>query len=471
MKRIKRYMAAAFALAMAVSMMASCGDKGNDSGSANSGGKDLNEEQKKQVEALADKLPDVTLDNKEIVWMAHYDINPAAGKVTSPGLELFQTKYEGKITYKSTTWENRFTDLATAVQSNQSPDFFPAGDMDTFPKGAIKNMFQPVDEYIDFDSDLWKDSKNASDSFVFNDKHYVAVIETVPNYICTYNTTTIAENGFTDPAELFENGEWDWDVFTDMCLEFTDTEQEKYALDGYWYNKALSETSGVPMIALKDGKIVSNMSDPTIEKVQDKMYNLQKSGVVFPRAENNWNTRGNGESGDGLGSYQTLFIPIGIWALEEPTEKTKLFGDIEAGEIMFVPMPKMEDSDTYYISARIDGYNLCTGAPNPEGFAAYMNCLQVARTDARDITLDTLRNDYKWTEEMIDMREKMYEMAAENPVFDIQEGVSPDLSILMETVSQATMISGGNETTWTACRNENEKAVEWELKNINNSIK
>ena len=307
---------------------------------------------------------------------------------------------------------------------------------------------------------------------MFNGKHYIAAIEAMPTYACVYNRTTINENGYDDPAELFAQGKWDWDVFTEMCTDFTDADQDKYALDGYWYNKALSETSGVPMIGLKDGQLVQNMSDPAIEKVQERMYNLQKNGVVFPRAENNWKPRGDGANGEGLGSYLTLFIPIGLYAIECPPESCKPFGDIEAGEVMFVPMPKDPDSDKTYISAKVHGYSICTGAKNPEGVAAFLDCEQVTNQaeDIKQITTDTLKNEYKWTDEMIEMRETLYKMAAETPVFDLQDGVSDELSTYMMTVSEATMISGGNETTWTACRTEWEKAVEYVIKDANKNI-
>ena len=39
--------------------------------------------------------------------------------------------------------------------ANDSPDFFPADDMDAFPKGAIKAMFEPIDDVVDFSSDIW----------------------------------------------------------------------------------------------------------------------------------------------------------------------------------------------------------------------------------------------------------------------------------------------------------------------------
>ena len=143
---------------------------------------------------------------------------------------------------------------------------------------------------------------------------------------------------------------------------------------------------------------------------------------------------------------------------------------MEAGEIMFVPMSKNPDSDTYYMSSRVEGYNLCKGAPNPEGFAVYMNCLQACKDKASSITEDTLVNEYKWNQDMLDMRAKVYDMAAENPVFDLQEGVSDDLSTTMMSVSQATMITGGGATTWTATRSEYEKAVDYIVEECNAKI-
>ena len=76
--------------------------------------------------------------------------------------------------------------------ANDSPDFFPADDMDAFPKGAIKAMFEPIDDVVDFSSDIWSSSQTLNDSFVFNGKHYVAAIDVRPQYVFTYNTKTIS---------------------------------------------------------------------------------------------------------------------------------------------------------------------------------------------------------------------------------------------------------------------------------------
>ena len=467
---IKRLLAGACALTLCCGMAACGSGSGSNDEASSANAIEMNDEQKEQISDISSKLPEITLENNTIKWFSHWDINPGDGQVVPPGLQLFRDTYDGKIEFIQTTWDNRYTDLAKLVMSNDSPDFFSAGDMDGFPKGAIKAMFEPIDDYIDFDSDLWKDVAPTNDAFIFNGGHYVAATQSAPNFVCVYNTKTIEDNGYEDPAELYYNAEWTWSKFTEMCLDFVDAENDMYALDGYWYGQALNDTCGVPLIGLEDGKLVNNMSDPQVAKVQDLMYNLQKNEVVFDRSSNNWSTRGDGTTGEGLGTYQTLFIPVGLWGIEDAPANTTAFGDVEAGEIMFVPMPRMDDSDTYYVSARVDGYHLIKNAPNPMGFAAYMNCQKVAKDEAANIGEQQLRDEYKWNDDMIAMREEVYRLVNEHPVYDFQHGVSAELETQMVNINQATMVTGGGATTWTACVAENEKAVDYLIKEANESI-
>jgi hypothetical protein len=256
-----------------------------------------------------------------------------------------------------------------------------------------------------------------------------------------------------------------------MCVSFTDPDNDKYGIDGYGYTNAISETCGVPIIGYENGELINNMKDPAIEKVQNFMYELGKNNIMFDRSSNSWLTRGDGTTGYGLGTYQTLFIPVGLWALEVPVASTEPFGDIEAGEIMFCPMPKDPDGDKYYISSRFEGYVMCRNAPNPEAFALFMDCTMVCRDSTENIKEDTLMNEYKWTQEMIDMRRECLELCKTNPVFDIEDGISSDTSAVMQNITQATMVTGGNIETWTQCTEEYGKTLDFLLNETNEKIK
>ena len=389
-----------FALAVcSLSAFASCGSSSDSSSKVVD--KKLKEDQQQIVQRLADDMKDVRdLKSNEIKWFSHWDINPteAEDKEIGADLALFKTKYNGKINWVQTTWETKFDDLAALVMSNDSPDFIGADDMDVFPKGAIKSMIEPIDDYIDLSKPLWTDIKGATDQFMLGDKHYVSVIRTDPAYVFVYNKQTMEDNGYDDPAELFKEGKWNWDTFTEMCLDFTDAESDKYALDGWYYEKALQQSSGVPLIGITDGKLVNNISDPMIAKAQNMMYELQKNNVVYPKHENNWKLRGDAE-GSGMAT--------GYAELDEA---------------------------------------------------------------AHQITLDQYKDDYGWTDEMLEMRETIYDLSAQNPVFDFEQGVSADLNSICDTAIRGTM-NPQESKSWSQVVQENEKAIDYLIDEAMTSMK
>lgn len=449
MRKAKKLLALTVALASTLTF-AACGGK-NDS-SSSIPGVALDSEKVEQLNEAVDGIDwgNTDLANKTVKWLAHYDINPANGKTEDPAFKLFQDKYDGKIEWVQATWQTRYDRLATLVSSNDSPDMFPASDMDAFPMGVIAGMFQPIDPYIDLNSEYWKDIKDVCDIFSINDKHYVAAIKSEPNLICVYNTAVVEEHGYDQPADLYYDGEWTWDVMQEMVIDFTDADQDMYGFDGYWWWNGISQTTGVPMIGFEDGKVVNNLENPELQKAQDLIYELTKAGVGFPRHLNNWSTRGSTDSGsEGMGQGLTLFIPVGFYEIEDTLEGTADLGDVSAGEVMFVPMPSADGSDPY-MPTRVTGYCLVAGAKNPEGFAAWMFCNRVAdqTPEVQEIGRSTLVDDYGWTTEMMEMRDECYRLALEKPVFEFYGGVSSGITSAFDTIAVATSNTSGEAMTW-----------------------
>ena len=178
MKNVNKAIAFISALAL-MGTVTACGstDSGTSSTSAETSAttettpaKELDEEDKAAV-AEMDTGDDEKLENGTVKWLSFWDLNPANGKPKSVELELFETKYGGKIEYIPTTYETRYSDLSTQVLGGTSPDLFPAADLDTFPGKAIAGMFEPFDDYLDFDSDLWSSgAKKLSDEHTLGGK-------------------------------------------------------------------------------------------------------------------------------------------------------------------------------------------------------------------------------------------------------------------------------------------------------------
>lgn len=83
-------------------------------------------------------------------------------------------------------------------------------------------MFQPIDDYIDYDDPLWAGMKYMADTFFsVGGKHYIFITDVMANSVVVYNRRIMDEWGFDDPAELFYNNEWTWDKMMEMSMDFT----------------------------------------------------------------------------------------------------------------------------------------------------------------------------------------------------------------------------------------------------------
>lgn len=438
--------------------------------------KEMDSSVREEVASLAGEDDRLTgeLENKTIKWLSDWDINPGTtAKSTPVDLAMFQERYGGEVKWISCAYEERYDKLANSINSDEGIDFFYGGNFDAFPKGAIRGMFVPADDYIDFTSDAWKDIKEANDNIMWNGKHYMTVTQvTGDGCAVIYNRDTIEELGFDDPAELFEKGEWTWEAFQEMLEAFVDPENGKYGIDGWWFEGGLSATTGVPYIGLKDGKLVNNLTDPSVERVQNYMYDLYTSNAVaIGVGDYGWT-----DHPEYIGEGKLLFYPVGLWALyggdldtkdeDSRPDWMKQFGD----NCFFVPMPRDPDADEYYIPTNMESYLFVAGGHNPEGVAKYLECKRVAMMNEEAIRIgnEAFIADYQWSEEMIEMKKKMDEIALENPTFDFMNGVSTDLAdILDDNVNGVRAAAKG--TPWNESLSMIKDAVQTMVDEANNA--
>ncbi len=416
-----------------------------------------------EVDALADamaQLQDVELENKEIKWLAHYDLNPGGnGASKKVELELFERKYGGSIKWYQTTWENRYNDLSTYVLGGEGIDFY-ASDTSNLPKGIISGMFQPVDDYIDMNSDIWQNSAAAMEAYNFGGKHYMFVTNTRANYYVYYNKETIEANGFDDPWELYKAGNWNWDTFKSMLEEFVDEESEQLGLDNWYTEEALYKSAGIAAVSTKDGQLVCNLNDPTLEKAMNFQYELNQAGLNFPFEQYNWAIQPQHMS-----EGKELFWIGGFWEAEgDPEVWTH---GISPENLGFVPTPSPAGSDPYQAVA-LDGVVLCKGASNPEGVARFAECSIVASNDANAIAIADRKvmDDSQWTQDMIDRVKEINELAKQYPVVDLYAGCSADISSYTDGALRAAF----KGTDWATTRTEYADALTMLVDEVNTEL-
>lgn len=430
---MKKTMAFISALLMAAATLSLTACGSDESSSSNPyADVDVDEDVRNEVNQAAlnsDLLEDIELENKTIKWMATWDINPdASGKNKPTELVVFEEKYGGNIEYHQVTWENRYEKLAESISSGEGIDFFYAGDMDAFPKGAVRGMFSPIDDYIDFDTPLWEGVKDANDDMIWDGKHYLAIVQSVGDKVaCVYNKKTIEEAGLDDPAELYYDGEWDWNAFESMLQSFVDVEKQHYGIDGWWFEFALMNTTGVPAVSIENGKLVSNIGDPAMERVQNFMYDLYTTGcIAIGVGDYGWTAHP-----EFVGEGKVLFYPVGLYTFYTEEEQWKTtFGE----DAFFVPMPKDPESKEHYIPVGMESYTFVKNGANPVGVAKFLDCKRFAILDenTKAVADQQFRDDYGWTDEMVEMQREMQNLADENPFFDLSSGVSTDCANLLD---------------------------------------
>ncbi len=425
MNNSKLYFKVAFLSILSLAMFG-CSNK--DSENKTGDNSVVNPELRQKINEVSadDELLTGELENKTIKWMASWDINKAEDVPVD--LALFQERYGGKIEFHQVIYEERYDKLTQAIQSGEGIDFFSAGDMDAFPKGAVSNMFVPVDDYIDFDSPLWTDVKAANDSLIWNGKHYATVVSvTGDSCVVIYNRNTFEENGLEDPADLYARGEWDWNAFENSLLSFVDTKNQLYGIDGWWFEFGLINTTGVPAVAIENQKLVNNLGDPAMERVQNWLYGLyNKDLIAIGVGYYGWDTRPNY-----IGEGKLLFYPSGLYNFFCPKEN---WASVYGEDAFFVPMPKDPESEEHYIPTGMDGYLIVNGAQNPEGVAKYLECKRytIINSELKKLADEQMYANYGWTEDMIAMYNELTRLAHENPRFDVSRGVSSDCGTMLD---------------------------------------
>lgn len=439
MKRSRAFISALLLIAVSMPLLTACG---GGSSSEPVYDRDVASEVRdavNQAAAESDLLPDAVPENKTIKWLSTWNINPdETGKNKPTELVVFEEKYGGKIEWIKCTWENRYEKLSTLISSGDSPDFFAANDGDAFPKGAIQDMFVPVDDYIDFSTPLWEDVQDINDGLEWNGKHYMIVTQAVGDKVaCVYNRKTIQEAGLEDPADLYKRGEWDWDAFTKMLKSYVDPAKQHYGLEGWWFEFALMNTTGVPAIGMENGKLVNNLADPAMERVQNWLYDLNTSGcVALGVGDYGWDSHP-----EYVGEGKVLFYPVGLYEFyKEKSTWQSTYGE----DAFFVPMPKDPKADEHYIPVGMEAYTMVKGGKNPEGVARYLDCKRFVILDETtgDLADKQFREDYGWTDEMVDMQHEMQDLADANTFFDFTAGVSKDCEDLLDQQLRAAAKQG-----------------------------
>ena len=211
-------------------------------------------------------------------WLGYYDLNTDDKEIVD--------KFEDagyKVEFLSTTSTEYFTRLAQLVASSDSPDMVRY-EWQSYPHGVANNLYTSLDSYIDFDSETWSGIKNMIESFNYGGKHYYVPYRVNAGVVLIYNQTALEEEGIKeDPLELYQEGNWTWNTWKDIMIEWCNLGDDYYGImpTGFVAMPFIVST-GTKMIDVdgENKQIINNMKDANVQRCQDFLADLANQGMV-----------------------------------------------------------------------------------------------------------------------------------------------------------------------------------------------
>lgn len=428
-------------------------------------------------------VEEVPAAGSTITWYAWFDDfhNYSEGEVVNTGFFTFRERYGCDIEWQECVWDERFTQLANLMLAGTSPDFYNA-ETENFPYYALHGTFQPINDYVNLDDPLWTGIADyMKNYFSIGDKVYLLCTDLYFGSILAYNRRVIDEWGFDDPAELFYNNEWTWDEFYEMCADFSDPDSDRYALDGWFYSKALQRSCGMPIVSyqLETDSFVSNMDNPALERAGNLLYDLNKNECIYPYYSKGWKVRNQGSSaaadfGDGLKEGILLFSCGGPYHITGPVDEISAeYADVTANELMFVPMPRDPEGDgSQFVESDPMGYCIVMNAPNPEGVALLAMCDRFKAVDPTVMSVDRKQKveKYLWTDEMLEMYDKCVDLANSKTVvlaYD-ENALGVNLGKVCQDIERNGMQS--DSQTWAQIKEASSEQIQYYLDQLNAEV-
>ena len=162
------------------------------------------------------------VDPAELIYLGCYDIT-TAGDV-KPAYKYFSANYDCTIKCTIVGSLQILEKLTTAISSGDSPDLVDYAD-NTFPLIMSKNMYTPLDDYMDLSAPQWSGLEEYINKYKWNGKnYYYPWAYNVSPYFLVYNRGLYEELGIDDPKELYDEGNWTWDTMTDCIRKFIDSD-------------------------------------------------------------------------------------------------------------------------------------------------------------------------------------------------------------------------------------------------------
>lgn len=303
------------------------------------------------------EMPTRNLKNKTIYVFSWRDPNTTE---YSDASEVAKTKVGMTIKHVSTTHETYWNDLTSMIASGKDVDLIDL-EWDFYPRAITSGLVQPLDQYIDFNKELWADFAPVINKYSYKDRIYFGIQNAMISGLTYYNPRTFKEEGLKTPREYWEENNWTVQTMVELSKSLTKKDKA-----GSITRVGLSpDASSIVAIAGVD----------VVEPNRQSNYKLNLRNTRVAKVMNAFSEMGINGTGSAaiidprkILTNEAAMVMTASWAATN--ELSKLH---EKGQLEWCIYPKLDnDSSHYYAIAAYPRWGLVKGAKNPEGAAAYV---------------------------------------------------------------------------------------------------
>lgn len=173
--------------------------------------------------------------------------------------------------------------ILTQVAGDTAPDAFYAGE--TLTRKLIKQgKIEELDSYLDNSSKLKKDDfiPVLLEMAQKDGKTYGLPVDCNP-VVLYYNADLIKSVGMKTPQEYYDEGQWTWDIFSQITSKLVAAGKKGYILENSWGNvySWLASNDGKPEIYSEDGKKYLLDSQKNMEGLKFLSDNINKGNITY----------------------------------------------------------------------------------------------------------------------------------------------------------------------------------------------
>lgn len=451
MINIKKIVSIALCAAMVVSMTA-CNQGSDSQSAATTTSNTLDDDIINPVDINEFVEKDDTLENPNLLYLGFYDMR-VAGDI-KPAVKLFEETYGGAIDYMQVGWGERVDKLQTLILTGASPDLVDKENL-TFPYYMTQNMYTDMTDYFEpyMSEPHWTDAyKEMIERYSWNGKHYFYpfAINALPNCLI-YDAGRFRSLGLKDPKELYDSNQWDWNAFKQSMVDFMQANTD--AIGGVYgiISSDIMLSTGVPLISIENGKVINNFNNPTIDRAANFLMELRKENFAV-RGDGMWSNES-----EPLAKGNVAFLGVGNWKIPD---FLKEYPDQDFG---FVPYPRDPLADKYYYNMSAFSYMVPSGAPNPEGAAAFINIVRKTKVDPElvEVFNKSVMAEKKYSQEQFDFLFGFDNVDNYDMVVEGYSGFSSELTdIIDKMLTNIAFEQGEEQKGWTQLRAEYEGPID-----------